>query len=184
MSTKEIPGPFDALEKALPDEPMFPLLAHDPCAPATITEWCRLRRNRALRLWGGDDANAADRELLAAELAQCANAEVIALEMGDWRTGHTEVEGKRSAYQDLARSVEEVAEADRRKRREQVHRHFREAAYHTSEARDLLRDAQLMPDDGEDDFEFLLGLINRHAEGWETRRPGHEAEPALPLGAA
>lgn len=43
MGTKLNPGKFDAYDKALPDEPMFTLLARDPGAPGAIHEWMRLR---------------------------------------------------------------------------------------------------------------------------------------------
>lgn len=180
-STIETPGAFDALEKAKPDEPIFPLLAHDPCAPGAITEWCRLRRNWALKIWGADDASAADKVRLAAELAQCANAEAIALQMTDWASEHAEVEGQRSSYQELARSVEEVAEAERRKRRDSAVRHLREAAYHYCEARDLLVDLGLVEAE-ENPMTTILDLINKAADHFETKRPGHDPEPTLALG--
>lgn len=36
MNTLEEPGPYDALEKALPEEPLFTLLARDFAAPAPV----------------------------------------------------------------------------------------------------------------------------------------------------
>ncbi len=39
MSTKRKPGPFDCYGKALPDEPMFVLLARDPYAAVLVQRW-------------------------------------------------------------------------------------------------------------------------------------------------
>jgi hypothetical protein len=145
-------GAYDALEKAAPGEPVFPLLGRDPDAPATITEWCRLRRNRAFRRYGVAPTGA-DAALLAAELRQAANAEAVALEFNDWRQDVAEQDGVNSTYQDVIKSADEIAEADRRTRRERACKHLREAAYHLSEARDLL--------DG-------LGMLLPATERWTT----------------
>lgn len=42
-NTKTHPGPFACFEAALPDEPMFILLARDPAAPATLQFWAQER---------------------------------------------------------------------------------------------------------------------------------------------
>lgn len=39
MGTKNIPGKFDCYANALPDEPMFILLARDPKAPDSVQLW-------------------------------------------------------------------------------------------------------------------------------------------------
>lgn len=39
MGTKNNPGKFDCTAAALPDEPMFTLLARDPSAPDLVDEW-------------------------------------------------------------------------------------------------------------------------------------------------
>lgn len=43
MGTKNNPGEFDCYENALPDEPMFVLLARDKGAPNLIRTWCTIR---------------------------------------------------------------------------------------------------------------------------------------------
>lgn len=43
MSTKEKPGEFDCYKRALPNEPMFVLLARDPVAPQLIMMWAQQR---------------------------------------------------------------------------------------------------------------------------------------------
>ncbi len=134
-STPAQPGAYDALEKAAPGEPMFPLLGRDPCAPAAITEWCRLRRNLALKEWG-ESANPRDKELLAAELRQCANAEAVALEFNSWREDHTEAAVERASYQPVIKSADEQAMAAKRHRRDHMGKSLREAAYYLQEAKE------------------------------------------------
>lgn len=43
MGTKNNPGNFDCYGNALPDEPMFILLARDPSAPAIVKWWADAR---------------------------------------------------------------------------------------------------------------------------------------------
>lgn len=43
MGTKETPGDFDCYANALPDEPMFVLLARDGKAPRAVMQWARSR---------------------------------------------------------------------------------------------------------------------------------------------
>lgn len=43
MGTKNNPGNFDCYGAALPDEPMFILLARDPLAPVLVEIWATLR---------------------------------------------------------------------------------------------------------------------------------------------
>jgi hypothetical protein len=136
-STPSTPGAYDALEKALPGEPMFPLLGRDPCAPAAITNWCHLRRNRAFKLWG-HSANPRDKELLAAELRQCANAEAVAIEFGDFHSGLQEVAGERASYQAVIKSAEEQAAAVRRDLRKRARASLSEAAYYVQDAREAM----------------------------------------------
>lgn len=42
MGTKNRPGDFDCYSKAEPDEPMFVLLARDPCAHALVGLWASI----------------------------------------------------------------------------------------------------------------------------------------------
>jgi hypothetical protein len=51
MGSKNNPGDFDCYHNALPDEPMFILLARDPNAPNLVDEWAVGRmRDIALNL--------------------------------------------------------------------------------------------------------------------------------------
>jgi hypothetical protein len=84
MSTKEIPGPFDGMAKAQPDEPVFTLRAHDPLAPALIHNWVDLKRKAIREAYSAEEITKAKREL---ELIQCNEAEEIAWAMEAWRQG-------------------------------------------------------------------------------------------------
>ncbi|MGL5735484.1 MAG: hypothetical protein ACRCYS_11510 [Beijerinckiaceae bacterium] len=84
-STKAEPGPFDAMEKARDDEPVFTLLGRDPDAPDTIKAWVERRRKRLLQ-----EGGAQDEETIRGELIQCTEAETIAWAMNNWRKGKSE----------------------------------------------------------------------------------------------
>jgi hypothetical protein len=43
MGTKNEPGAFDCYANALPDEPLFTLLARDPDAPGLVHDWAAKR---------------------------------------------------------------------------------------------------------------------------------------------
>lgn len=44
MGSKNEPGKFDCYDNALPDEPMFILLARDPNAPGLVEDWATQRQ--------------------------------------------------------------------------------------------------------------------------------------------
>ena len=74
MGTKENPAPFDCYANALPDEPMFVLLARDPHAPRLLEEWAIQRRKDI-------DMNERPKsdDAMVKEAIECAEA------MRDWR---------------------------------------------------------------------------------------------------
>lgn len=172
-------GPYDALAKAEPGEPWFIILARDSAGPATITEWCRLRRNRAFQKWG-ESHRPTDKELLAAELKQCAEAEALAMRFSEWKSGHDQDKpGERAAYNEVIKSAEEQAEAARLSARAGAVRDLREAAYHLSEALEALDGLGVLPERTKADGVLYLARINGLAEEHSPKRPG--AEPTLQL---
>lgn len=181
-STIDLRGAYDALEKALPGEPIFPLLGRDPAAPAAVTEWARIRRNRAFRKWG-ESHRPADKELLAAELKQCCEAEEQALQFTEWREQQegkaSEQQGERANYQGVIKSAEEQAEAARLNARAGAVRDLREAAYHLSEALEALDGLGVLPERTKADGVLYLARINGLAEEHSPKRPG--VEPTLQL---
>lgn len=179
MSSIDQPGAYDALEKAAPGEPMFPLLGRDPDAPSTITEWCRLRRNRAFKLYG-HSKRSRDKKLLEAELAQCANAERIAEEMTDWRAGQESPAAVRVSH-GVQRTEVELAEAAERDRLAKAVRHLREADYYVCEASDALVALGKAGEITQADLAMMMARIKGIADEHTPKRVGHEAEPALPL---
>lgn len=85
MGTKLKPGAFDCYGNALPDEPMFVLLARDPAAPATVNHWAMLRENRlAIVVEAGEIAP----EAAAREAAMLDEARACAMAMRAWRAAN------------------------------------------------------------------------------------------------
>jgi len=74
MGTKNNPAQFDCYANALPDEPMFILLARDPQAPSLLETWAS---DRAGQIKAG--LRPASDMAMVEEARQCANA------MRDWR---------------------------------------------------------------------------------------------------
>ena len=74
MGSKKQPGDYDCYANALPDEPMFILLARDPGAPDLVEEWA-VRRQRDIMLGARPFADQA----MVDEAQQCAT------EMREWR---------------------------------------------------------------------------------------------------
>lgn len=84
MGTKNEPGKFDCYANALPDEPMFVLLARDPDFQSLVTEWAN-RRYRAIEC---GDRPESDRKMVL-EAWKCARdgAEWRRNNYGKWRKG-------------------------------------------------------------------------------------------------
>jgi hypothetical protein len=74
MATKNSPGTFDCYANALPDEPLFVLLARDPQAPALLRAWAD---GRELAIARG--SRPASDEAMVHEAKLCAD------EMERWR---------------------------------------------------------------------------------------------------
>jgi len=77
MGTKNDPAKFDRYTNALPDEPMFILLARDPNAPELVRLWA-CRRQELITL---GSKPASDRAMID-EAYECAEA------MENWRLAH------------------------------------------------------------------------------------------------
>lgn len=87
VSTKKHPGEFDGMERALDDEPVFTLRAHDVLAYRLVIFWVKLKRRLILR---SDMPTEKQRK----ELIQCREAEEIAFAMKEWRAGTIPVKPK------------------------------------------------------------------------------------------
>lgn len=89
MGTKNQPGRFDCYDRALPDEPLFVLLARDESAPEIVTDWAETRRS-AIKIGARPES---DLDLVEEALACADDMEEwrIANE-GRWRDGHDERE--------------------------------------------------------------------------------------------
>ena len=74
MGTKQEPGAHDCYAAAMPDEPLFTLLARDPHAPDVVRLWCQLRQQAI----GNGLAPESD-------TAKVDEAYALAARMEDWR---------------------------------------------------------------------------------------------------
>jgi hypothetical protein len=75
MGSKNNPGEFDCYANALPDEPMFHLLARDPVAPYVIEFWA-VRRTELIE---SGERPESDRAMVA-EALECVQ------KMREWRS--------------------------------------------------------------------------------------------------
>ena len=174
MSNEFIPGPYDAFEKVAPGEPRFVLLGRDPAMPGAITEWARIRRMQAIRKHGNQRAGSKASIALKAELAQCNEAEEIALSAEEWRGGHTKVEAVRPTYNEIRRTEAEQAAVGRHNLLELAHKNMREAAYFWHEARDVLKRMGEIDEPAECAMSAMLDEINQMADSLRAKLKNSE----------
>lgn len=74
MGSKNDPGKFDCYANALPNEPMFILLARDPSAPDLLERWAA---NRSHAIVEGERPES--------DYAMVTEARECAMKMRDWR---------------------------------------------------------------------------------------------------
>lgn len=132
LSTAAQPSPFDPLDRMPPDEGRFVIREKDPAGPAAMTEWTRVRRNLAVKLFGTNPVGDAKR-LLDAELEQCRQAEELALEWAERLNGGEAPVEQKATYADVTLTEEQIAAAKRQKALVELVRHLREADYHIHE---------------------------------------------------
>jgi hypothetical protein len=173
VPTKERPSNDDALEQAAPNEPIFPLIASDPEAPATVRHWVELRRKRAMAI---DDV-----EKRRALLRKASRAEQISWAMEDWRLGRTDeapVASVSVSYSGHEQS-EEARHADDR-----VSALLRSARRIDNSVAEMAEIAALLDDLGlrEDGFDlrFAVEMLRELSERVRPKRPSYAAEPKLP----
>jgi hypothetical protein len=92
MGSKLNPGVSDCYAEALPDEPMFVLLARDPSAPEILEQWAAARRH---------EVQLGRRSL--ADINRIAEAMNLAADMREWRKVN---DGKWRAARTLPDSVD------------------------------------------------------------------------------
>lgn len=88
MGSKLNPGEFDAYAAALPDEPMFVLLARDESAPVMLRAWADRRRADLTHALEADpdlydDSTWLERQ--REDLRKCTAADMLAHDMTVWR---------------------------------------------------------------------------------------------------
>jgi len=80
MGTKNNPGDFDCYERALPDEPMFVLLARDAQASVRVRDWAAVYK----------DKKQLRREWTNEAIKKYEEAIACAKQMDEWRDRQTE----------------------------------------------------------------------------------------------
>lgn len=133
ISTGAAPGPFDGLESAKPNEPVFTLQGGDPDAADLVLEWVARRRARALASRSDGGRNDAD-----ADLARCTHAETIAWAMQEYRRGGgtetVEPSEPLVGYSSGTETPEAQAVRERSSVLIECKDHISEAAFHANEA--------------------------------------------------
>lgn len=174
-STAETPGPYDALEKARPGEPLFPLMGRDPHAPATILHWVDLRRKDALELTDPEDRRA--------ELLKLTDAEMVACDMRRYRKdepAHDTTARQRASYNGTVHDADHMDEVARKAAIANHLAQLREAAYFLSEGREGLSGFGELEPQQIIDLSVALQVINQVADAHTPTRLG--VQVALPLG--
>lgn len=82
MGSKLNPGAFDCFKAAMPDEPMFVLLARDLSGPTMLRAWSTRRRGEVLTALDRGDIT---EEQAQEDLRKCQEADACADEMTIWR---------------------------------------------------------------------------------------------------
>jgi hypothetical protein len=83
MGTKLNPGPYDCYRAALPDEPLFVLLARSPEFHSTVRHWASLRETRLI---SGEVPHSDYRIIVEARGCAATGAEWRRHNMGRWKT--------------------------------------------------------------------------------------------------
>lgn len=86
MGTKQNPGNYDCYAKALPDEPLFILLARDEWAPVLVEDWAQKRYTDIM-----------DNRRPKSDLAIVEEARQCAMQMRVWRKTHGDDAARRAA---------------------------------------------------------------------------------------
>lgn len=181
------PGPLDPTASCKPDEPIFPLVGHDPDAPATVRFWADHRRARIMReindLSPGEMMSEAQRE----DLRRCTEADFIAVDMDLWLKGKKQedaLKGTRLMH-GVDEKPEDSADTERREVIADAVSHLREAAYYASEARSGLEGIGDLHELELEDLANAIATINRLAETKTLKRviPAKEKEEIIPANA-
>lgn len=170
-NTAAHPGPYDPLDKAKPEEPIFTLVGRDPHAPGTVLHWVAQARAEAMAL--DDD------EKRRHGLQKCTEAELIACDMMTFRKGHpaqSSAPARKTYSQAPVADPGRLDEARRRLAIAGAVQTLREAAYHAKLAQEQLAVLGIDPEMLQAALDCLNGVANAH----EPKRPGDvpQAEPA------
>ena len=181
MNTLAEPGPYDPLSRTAPDEPLFPIVAHDRVGPATVRFWSDETRRwvmaEIMALPPADPALAK----LEDKLRQCTEADLLAMEMVRWVKGNPEanVTPTRARYSGGPVDADKLDDASRKIAIAEGVQCGREAAFYASEMRDKLAPLATLAPDEIVALEEAMRLINLVTDAHTVRRPGFQPVLAL-----
>lgn len=184
MNTLESPGPYDPLSRTAPDEPFFPVVAHDRIGPATVRFWSDKTREWVMaEIMGLPPADPALAKL-EDKLRQCTEADLLAMEMERWVKGNpeTDVAPTRARCSGGTIDADKMDDAARKLAVAEGVQCGREAAFYASEMRDKLAPLGTLAPDEIVALEEAMRLINSVSDAHTVRRPGFQ--PALPMASA
>lgn len=182
-NTLSDPGPYDPLATAPPDAPIFPLVATDRHAPATVEFWVDLTRKEVTSQMVDLAVHEPMPEALKRKLRKCAEAEEIAMEMRHYQKGYPERDTAtptRATYSGAKLDAAGMDEAARREALAIGIQNLREAAFYTCEAGDRLGALGVLEPDEIAALQDALATINRIADAHAPKRPG--VQQVLPMG--
>lgn len=162
ISTRDVPGTFDAVVTAKPGEPIFTLQGGDPLGADTVLHWVKLARKAAMV---DEDERRASKLLERATVA-----ETVAWAMRDYRAG---VEANPELVEDEP-DVEDVppseAESDRRTRLIRGAEKLHAAVAAIVEVANILDEVEFMDGTTEAELRGFAALVKNAATQVEPRR--------------
>lgn len=151
-NTVDQPGPLDPTAGCKPGEPYFPLVGHDPDAPAAIEFWAYTRRRRLTPEMAKFEVGEEYPASLVDDLNRCNEAERLAESFREWREADLAgpapepVAPKRARYNDqMPTSAAADEQADRKLKRTNALADLRQAAFHIERARELFEEMGDIP---------------------------------------
>lgn len=165
ISTGEAPGPFDGLESAKPDEPVFTLQGGDPLASGLVKQWAHERRAETARKLTAVGITEAEVEALKEDLRRCSQAEEIAWAMDEYRRGGGVVtKAKQDRYSGWEETKEDEAVRERGAVLATAKHHVNEATSYVNDAAQLLRNLDEPPIDIARRLDAVVGKLKLESE--------------------
>ena len=168
------PSPLDPTASCHPNEPIFPLVGHDPDAPAAVRFWADTRRTRITRLINDLPPGTMMTDDMKEDLRRCTEADFIANDMESWLKGKDadeKIKGGRLRHGNDERPDADESTTEIREKLAKAVTNLREAAYYASEAKSLFETFNDVTDDEITELGNAIAIINSMAEHRALKRP-------------